>query len=91
MVKKKPVRRNAIEGLVIPDKWDEKGKICGLAIHTNREEVFLVAHNHMENELLRHLHLEVSINGKVSERLDGSKLIHVKSYQPISGKTDQAP
>lgn len=91
MEKKKFVRRHSIEGLVIPDKWDEKGKICGIAIHTNREEVFLVAHNRMENELLHHLHLKVAIHGKISERLDGSKLIHVKSYQPILCKTDQAP
>jgi hypothetical protein len=81
--KRKPVRRNAIEGIVIPNRWDERGRIIGITIHTNKEEVYLVAHNRMERELLSHLHLKVAIHGKISERLDGSKLIHVKSYQPI--------
>ena len=85
LVKKKAVTRNAIEGLVIPNKWDEKGNITGIAIHTNKEEVYLVAHNRMESDLLKHLHIKVGIHGKIMERLDGSKLIHVSSFQPIKG------
>ena len=83
MGKRKAVRRNAIEGIVIPNKWDEKGKIIGIAIHTNKEEIYRVAHNRMESQLLNHLHLKVGIKGKVMERLDGNKLIHVSSFQPI--------
>ncbi len=86
MEKKKDIRRNVIEGLVIPNKWDEKGRIIGIAIHTDKEDIYLVAHNRMESELLSHLHSKVAIDGKISERLDGCKLIHVKSYQPILGK-----
>ena len=83
MIKKKAASRNAIEGLVIPHKWDENGQIVGIAIHTNKEEIYLVAHNRMESELLNHLQLKVGIQGKIMERLDGSKLIHVKSFKPI--------
>ena len=45
MDKKKAVSKNTIEGLIIPNKWDENGKIIGIAIHTNKEEIYLVAHN----------------------------------------------
>jgi hypothetical protein len=81
--KKKAISRNGIEGLVIPNKWDENGKVIGIAIHTDKEEIYIVAHNRMEAELLNQLHLKVRIEGKVMERLDGSKLIHVRSSQPI--------
>jgi hypothetical protein len=83
VVKKKAACRNAVEGLIIPNKWDEKGKIIGIAIHTNKEEVYCVAHNRMESELLSHLHVKVGVKGKIMERLDGNKLIHVSSFKPI--------
>jgi hypothetical protein len=86
--KKKVVSRNTIEGLVVPYKWDEKGMITGIAIHTNKEDVYLVAHNRMESELLSHLHLKVDIQGKIMERLDGSKIINVSSFQPILDKSN---
>ncbi|MGD8662748.1 MAG: hypothetical protein PVH37_22580 [Desulfobacterales bacterium] len=83
MGKKKAISRNGIEGLVIPNKWDENGKVIGIAIHTDKEEIYIVAHNRMEAELLNQLHLKVRIEGKVMQRLDGNKLIHVSSFQPI--------
>ncbi len=81
MQKKRTVRRHAIEGLVIPSKWDERGEITGIAIHTKKEEIYLVAHNRMEGELLNHLNLKVAIRGKIMERLDGSKIIRVRNFQ----------
>ncbi|MBT8363893.1 MAG: hypothetical protein KJP23_04250 [Deltaproteobacteria bacterium] len=86
MGKKIAVTKNAIEGLVIPNNWDEKGRIIGIAIHTNNEEIYIVAHNRMEGELLNQLHIKVRLEGKIMERLDGSKLIHVRSFKPISAK-----
>jgi len=81
--KKKEVAKNSIEGLVIPNKWDEKGKIIGIAIHTDRKELYLVAHNRMEGELLNQLHIKLRVEGKIMERLDGNKLIQVRSFKPI--------
>jgi hypothetical protein len=84
----KAISRNGIEGLVIPNKWNENGKIVGIAIHTDKEEIYIVAHNRMEAELLNQLHLKVRIEGKVMERLDRSKLLHVRSFQPILNNTN---
>jgi hypothetical protein len=81
--KKKTAGKNAIEGLVAPNKWDENGKIIGIAIHTDKEEIYFVAHNRMEGELLNQLHIKARIEGKIMERLDGNKLIHVRSFKPI--------
>lgn len=90
MRKKKAISRNGIEGLVIPNKWDENGKVIGIVIHTDKEEIYLVAHNRMEGELLNQLQIKVRIEGKIMERLDGSKLIHVRSFRPILNKTNDS-
>ncbi|CAB1085174.1 hypothetical protein D1AOALGA4SA_12667 [Olavius algarvensis Delta 1 endosymbiont] len=86
MGKDKAIGRNGVVGLIIPAQWDENGKVIGAAIHTDGEEVFLVAHNRMESELLSHLHLKVVVKGEIRERLDGNKLIHVKSFKTIAGE-----
>ena len=91
MGKKRAVSRNSIEGLIIPNQWDDTGKIIGIAIHTNKEEVYLVAHNRMESELLNYLHLKVAVKGKIMERLDGNKLIHVSSFQTILEEFSDKP
>ncbi|CAB1079117.1 hypothetical protein JY97_07780 [Alkalispirochaeta odontotermitis] len=88
MGKKKTASGNAIEGLVIPNKWDESGKIIEIAIHTNKEEVYLVAHNRLESELLKYLHARVGINGKIRERLDGNMVIHATSVRPIPDESN---
>lgn len=83
MSKKKAISMNGVEGLIIANQWDDNGKIIGIAIHTNQEEVYLVAHNRIERELLRHLQLKVGVKGKIMECPDGSKLIEVKSFEPL--------
>jgi hypothetical protein len=83
VLKKRAISRNGIKGLIIPNKWDGNGKVIGIAIHTDKEEVYVVAHNSMESELLSQLHVKVRIEGKIMQRLDGNKLIHVKNFQLI--------
>jgi hypothetical protein len=80
---KKAVSKNTIEGEVIPNKWNDSGKITGIAIRTHSGGLYHVAHNRMESELLNQLHIKVRVEGKIMERLDGNKLIHVSSFQPI--------
>jgi hypothetical protein len=88
--KKNAISRNGIEGLIIPNKWDENGNIIGIAIHTDKEEVYVVAHNRMESELLNQLHIKVRIEGKIMQRLDGNKLIHVRNFQPILDESNDS-
>ena len=90
MGKRKAISRNGVEGLIIPNKWDKNGNIIGIAIHTDKEEVYVVAHNRMEVELLNQLHIKVRIKGKTMQRLDGNKLIHVKNFQRILDETDES-
>ena len=56
MGSKKATGKNTLEGLVIPHKRDDNGKITGIAIRTNKGGLYLVAHNRMEGELLSQIH-----------------------------------
>ena len=84
---KKAVSKNTIEGEVIPNKWNDSGKITGIAIRTHSGGLYLVAHNRMESELLNQLYVKIRIEGKIMQRLDGNKLIHVKNFRPILGNS----
>jgi hypothetical protein len=69
-----------IEGIIIPEKWDDNGKVTGVTIQTNDEKVYLVEHTRAGQELLSLIHKKVEAKGKIRERLDGSTLITVQSY-----------
>ena len=87
---KKAVSKSTIEGQVIPNKWNDNGKITGIAIRTHSGGLYLVAHNRMESELLNQLHNRVGIQGKITERLDGAKLLHVRSFKPVLSNSDSS-
>ena len=70
-----------IEGIIIPEKWDDDGKVTGVTIQTNTENVYLVDHTRVGQELLNLIHEKVEAKGKIRERLDGSTLIAVHSYR----------
>ena len=76
---KKPV----IRGLIIPEQWNKEGKVVDITIQTNREEVYFVAHNKTGRELLEYVHQEIEASGKITERLNGTVLVTVKSFRPI--------
>ena len=72
-----------IEGLIIPGKWNDDGKVTGVTIQTNDENVYLVEPTRTGQELLNLIHEKIVAKGKIRERLDGTALITVKSYQKV--------
>lgn len=72
-----------IEGIIIPAKWDDNGKVTGVTIQTNDEKVYLVEHTRTGEELLGLIHKKVEAKGKIKERLDGSTLIIVQSFKKL--------
>ena len=67
-------------GIIIPNNWDENGRVVQIAIYTNKEDVYLVEHNRREKELLNFINKRVSVKGKVVEGIDGNKLMAVNNY-----------
>ena len=89
MSKKKTAGNLDIAGLIIANKWDQKGNVIGVAIHTDKEEIYLVEHNRLESELFNRIQSKVMVKGKIRERLDGNKLIYVKSIQDLDNEISE--
>jgi len=69
-----------VTGIIMPNNWDRKGKVIQVAVYTNKEEVYLLEHNHLEQELLNHINRRVEVRGKKRESLDGNRYITVQKY-----------
>ena len=74
------MQNSEITGIIMPNNWDNKGKVIQIAIYTNREEVYIVEHNHLEQELLNHINRRVEVRGIKKKRLNGNRYIAVKKY-----------
>jgi len=69
-----------VTGIIMPNNWDRKGKVIQVAVYTNKEEVYLLEHNLLEQELLNHINRRVEVRGKKRESLDGNRYITVQKY-----------
>lgn len=69
-----------ITGIIMPNNWDENGKIIEIAIYTNREEIYRVELNRLTQEFMNLMHKQVEVKGKIRQRPDGNKSIAVKNY-----------
>ena len=76
----KKLQNPEVTGIIMPNNWDNNGNVIQIAIYTNSEEVYLVEHNHLGQELLSHINRRVEVSGKKRERLDGNKYITVQKY-----------
>ncbi|MGD9193498.1 MAG: hypothetical protein PVF14_20830 [Desulfobacterales bacterium] len=62
---------------------NDNGIVKGISINTNDEKECHVESNSRGKELLNYIHENVSIEGKIRERLDGSLHISVRNYETI--------
>jgi hypothetical protein len=69
-----------VTGIIMPHNWDKNGKVIQIAIYTNAEEVYLVEHNLLGQELLNYINRRVEVRGKKRDRLDGNRYIAVQNY-----------
>ena len=70
-------------GVVTPAKWDENDNIIGVSIQTLDEEEYIVEFNKIGRELITCLHKRVEASGSVRERMDGKRILKIKSYKMI--------
>jgi len=75
-------QQTVISGIVMPNNWDETGRITGIALYTNNEEVYTLENNHLTEELMNFMHQNVKINGRIRQYPDGRQSIVAGSYLP---------
>ena len=72
--------KTVISGIVMPNNWDESGRIIGIALYTENEEVYTLEHNRLTEELMKFMHQSVKVNGRIGQDPDGNKSIAAKAY-----------
>ena len=69
-----------IIGIIMPNNWDENGKVIEIALYTNQEEVYAVEVNSLTQELISLLQKKVEIKGKIRKHPDGNRSISAHYY-----------
>jgi hypothetical protein len=74
-------KERTVTGIVIPEAWDLKNNVIGVAIKTLDYREYVVEHNKIGKQLLSLIDSKVRVRGTVRERLDGDIMICVKSFE----------
>ena len=77
-----------IAGVIMPNNWDENGRIIEVALYTDTEEVYPVEPGSIAQTLMNFMHQKVEIKGKIKEHPDGKKLIAVQNYTVLDETVD---
>jgi len=83
MKKKRPDPKNDITGIILADQWDENGNVIGIALHTDQEDIYLVTLNKRIKDIANFIQRTVTVEGKIEERRDGKKIVHVETVKTI--------
>jgi hypothetical protein len=64
-----------ITGIIMPNNWDENGKVTEIAIYTNTEEIYVLEDNSLNQKLFGLLQKKVELRGKIRLKPDGNRTI----------------
>lgn len=76
-------KERTITGIVIPEDWDPKNNVIGVAIKTSDYTEYVVERNNEGKRLLAFVDKKMRVRGTVRERLDGDIVICVKSFERV--------
>jgi hypothetical protein len=79
----------AATGIIMPNNWDENGKVIEIALYTNTEDLYTVEQNSLTQELIKFMHKRVEIKGKIRKHPDGKKSIAVQNYMVLEKIIDE--
>ena len=74
----------AVTGIIMPHNWDDNGRVTQIAIYTNKEEVYLVAPNQKEKELLTCINKRVAVKGQILRGNAGNRIVVVNNYSVLA-------
>lgn len=76
-------QKHFITGIIMPHSWDENGKVNGVALYTDKEEVYALEDSRLTQALMRFIQMTVEIKGQVIDHSDGHKSIAAQNYRVL--------
>jgi hypothetical protein len=87
---KKKSGPSPITGIILPSRWNEKGKPARIAIHTDDQHEYEIDFSGAGKELLNLAYKKVVVHGKLREQLSGRASLSVRQYQIIKDETENS-
>ena len=85
---KKKSGPSPITGIILPSRWNEKGKPARIAIHTDDRHEYEIDFSGAGKELLNLAYKKVVVQGKLRQQLSGRESLSVRQYQVIKDETE---
>ncbi len=82
-MKPKGINQKTVNGILIPDKWDDKNNVTGVSIQTFDENEYIVQSCLDDKKLFEFIMEKVKVTGEVIERFDGKFDIKVNHFERI--------
>ena len=79
-----------IEGIVMPSRWNERGKPARIALHTDDRKEYEIDFSGAGKELLHLTYKKVAVLGKLRQQLNGRTILCVRRYQIIEDNTESS-
>lgn len=79
-----------ILGIILPSRWNEKGKPARIAIHTDDQKEYQIDFSGAGKELLNLTYKKVAVQGKLREQLNGRSILSVRQYQIIKDTSENS-
>lgn len=79
-----------ILGIILPSRWNEKGKPARIAIHTDDQKEYQIDFSDAGKELLDLTYRTVAVQGKLREKLNGRAILSVRQYQIINDEPENS-
>ena len=79
-----------IIGIILPSRWNEKGKPARIAIHTDDQKEYQIDFSGAGKELLNLMYKKVAIEGKLRDQLNGRAILRVRQYQIINDASENS-
>jgi hypothetical protein len=76
-------REYVIAGIIMPHSWDENGKVAGIALYTDKEEIYALEDSRLTQVFLKFMQRTVEIKGQIRQHPDGNKSIAAQSYRVL--------
>ena len=86
--KKKASGPPPITGIILPSRWNEKGKPARIAIHTDDQHEYEIDFSGAGKELLNLAYKKVVVQGKLRQQLSGRESLSVRQYQVIEDESE---
>ena len=82
-------RNDVIIGIIMPNNWDESGRVIEIALYTYKEEVYAVEPNRLIQDLTNLIYKTVEIKGKIKVHADGHRSVAARNYILIEKFVDE--